>query len=173
MNWAIVHYWESRWAPSQPTKSLAGHMALETAMSYVSWSPSDDGRLAAVFSRVSPNPRTAYLADAQRAGGSGPPLHSHQVRLIGLDVEAIDAAWRGKATHLADPAIQGPPIAYSLVPSARDNAATSCATLVLQLLMEGGAGDIVPYRPNPIVTPRAIYDYALRLQAQLARRTSR
>ena len=62
MNWVIVHYWEPRWSPSQPTKSLAGHIALETAISYASWSPDDESRRAAVTRPVGANPRGLIAA---------------------------------------------------------------------------------------------------------------
>lgn len=154
-----VHVWAPRWSGS--SKSLAGHAALECAGVYCSWAPVAGGQVRSAVGRVYPNPRPSYDNDYKRAG-----VHSEKVILGGLDVAAIKAAWVGMAAHMADPNVQGPPIAYQLIPAADKTSAGSCATLVVKLLVAGGAEKWVPSPPSHVVTPANVLDYARKIAAK-------
>jgi hypothetical protein len=154
-----VHVWSPRW--SGASKSLAGHAALECPGVYCSWAPLAGGEMRSVVGGVSPNPSPSYANDFKRAG-----VHSEKVLLSGLDVAAIKAAWVGMAAHMADPNVQGPPIAYQLIPAGDKTSAGSCATLVIKLLVAGGADKLVPSPPTHVVTPGDVLDYARKIAAK-------
>lgn len=155
-----VHVWPARWTGA--SKSLAGHAALECPGVYCSWAPVASGRLQSTVGRVYPDPRPSYQNDYARAGN----LHSQKVLLSDMDLDAIRAAWTGMASHLADPNVQGPPIAYQLIPATDKTSAGSCATLVVKLLVAGGADRWVAAPPSHMVTPSDVLRYARSIAAK-------
>lgn len=155
-----VHYWSPRFFSK--AKSLTGHVALDARSVgvYASWAPQAGHAAASAVGAVGPTPRSSYANDKALAGGTP----SSQVVIFGLDLEAIRAAWVGMATYLADPEVQGPTIGYQLVPNVGQGSASSCATLVVKLLRAGGSDRIVRWSGTWAVTPRAVYDYAVKLR---------
>ncbi len=157
-----VHYWSPR--PFAAAKSLTGHVALEvrSAGVYASWAPEAGQAMGSIAGAVGPCPRPSYENDETLAGGTP----STRVVIHGLDGASIRAAWVGMATYMADPAVHGPTIGYQLAPGVAKTSATSCATLVVKLLRAGGADRLVEWRQGSLVTPRDVYDYAMRLRAK-------
>ena len=154
-----VHYWPIRL--NMGNKSLTGHVALETMGVYASWAPTHDTGVDSAFRPVYPQPRSDYDRDLTLTGG----VPSKQILIHGLNAEAIRAKWVGQAAHMADPAVHGPPIGYQLVPAAEKGAASSCATLVVKLLLAGGADKILPWKQSHLVTPGDVFEYATKLAA--------
>lgn len=157
-----VHYWPSRILNSE-AKSLTGHVALACTDVYASWAPKADRAVASVMTDVYPEPRESYEVDVRLAGGR----HSTQVQLKGVNVAQIRQKWVGLAGGMAGGGIQGPPIGYRLVPNAQRIVGVSCATLVVQLLLAGGSGAIVPWSQSGFVRPENVYDYASKLAARI------
>lgn len=154
----IVHYWSPRLFAT--SKSLTGHVALQTRDVYASWAPVADQALGSITRPVGANPRPSYANDLQLAGGT----HSERVSIRKLDAKAIRDAWVGLAANLADPDFMGPPIGYQLVPMVAKGNASSCATLVVKLLRAGGSDGIHPWTQRGLVTPGDVREYASMLQ---------
>lgn len=155
-----VYFWASRLF--HRAKSLTGHVALKGSGIYASWAPDASEGVRSLFGGVGPSPRASYERDVGLAGG----VHAKPVHIRGLDVAAMRATWVGMATHMADPSVHGPPIAYELAPSVTKGASASCATVVVKLLKAGGSDARLAWPSSVVVTPRAVYEYALALAAR-------
>ena len=168
----VVHVWEYR-----GKHEAWGHANMTLPRDYISWWPQHPGQVPAALPRtvsklgLSPGPlanlytshpirERTFRQDFDAEGGSP----DHNVKLDGLNEEAITQWWSSFGLSLHGEQLQGPMLPWSTL-------SQNCSSVVAKALQVAGGDTYASWTKawNVVWTPKDVLGYARSIEGGLAR----